>query len=189
MHVFRFDSPERFVVGTIGEAGDRTFYLQARDSRQLTSVVLEKEQVAVLADRVDGLLDEILQRTAGAVSVPAEAKVDDEDLEPLEQPIIEEFRVDTMALSWDGERVVVVAYAPSPSNGDDGADGPGPPSDPDESDRDAMVVRLSGSEARAFARRAEAVVAAGRPQCPLCALPIDAEGHICPRQNGYRRWS
>jgi uncharacterized repeat protein (TIGR03847 family) len=41
--------------------------------------------------------------------------------------------------------------------------------------------------ARAFIARALRVVAAGRPPCPLCSLPLDPEGHICPRQNGHRR--
>ncbi|HEY5033265.1 MAG TPA: DUF3090 family protein, partial [Actinomycetes bacterium] len=41
--------------------------------------------------------------------------------------------------------------------------------------------------ARAFAQRAAAVVGAGRPPCPFCGLPLDPTGHLCPRQNGYRR--
>lgn len=198
VQVFQFDSPDRFVVGTVGEPGDRTFFLQARDSRQLTSVILEKEQVSVLAERVDVMLDEIVRRTGGISSVPASAPAGSEDHEPLEQPIIEEFRVDSMTLSWDGdnERVIVAAYAPSDSPvgddaeaGDDAADpSDGAPSLTDP-DRDALIVRLTGSEARAFAQRAQAVVAAGRPPCPLCGLPLDADGHICPRQNGYRRSS
>ena len=55
--------------------------------------------------------------------------------------------------------------------------------------RDLLVVRISGASARAFVQRAQALVAAGRPPCPLCALPLDPEGHVCPRQNGYRRRS
>lgn len=180
--MFRFDSPERFVVGTVGEAGDRTFYLQARDAQQLTSVILEKEQVSVLAERVDIMLDEILRRTHGLSSVPAEVPTGIEDLEPLDHPIVEEFRVETMTLAWDGndERVVIAAFAPSEAEAE-------PPDDPDDSDRDVMVVRLTGAEARAFVQRAQAVVAAGRPPCPLCGQPLDTDGHICPRQNGYKR--
>lgn len=202
VQVFRFDSPDRFVVGTVGDPGDRTFFLQARDSHRLTSVVLEKEQVSVLAERVDIMLDEIVRRTGGVSSVPASAPADDEDLEPLEQPIIEEFRVDSMTLSWDGdnERVVVAAYAPGDGPGDslddDSDDDAADPEADDDAvqppsltnpDRDALIVRLTGAEARAFARRAQAVVSAGRPPCPLCGLPLSADGHICPRQNGYRR--
>lgn len=184
VQVFRFDSPQRFIAGTVGDPGERTFFLQARDARQLTSVILEKEQVAVLAERVEVMLDEVLRRTQGVAAVPAIAPEGTDDLEPLEQPIVEEFRVETLTLAWDGtdERVVIAAYAPGAEDaGDD------PPDDPDTSDRDVLVVRLTGAEARAFAKRAQAVVSAGRPPCPLCGLPLDADGHICPRQNGYRR--
>lgn len=182
--VFRFDDPERFVAGTVGAPGQRSFFLQARDARRLTTVVLEKEQVSVLAERVDVMLDEVLRRSRGVASVPAIAPADTEDLDPLDQPIVEEFRVETMTLTWDDdlERVVIAAYAPSED--DTAAE---PPDDPEESDRDVLVVRLSGADARAFVRRAQALVAAGRPPCPLCGLPLDPEGHICPRQNGYRR--
>jgi uncharacterized repeat protein (TIGR03847 family) len=56
-----------------------------------------------------------------------------------------------------------------------------------EEERDVLRVRISAASARAFVARAERVVAAGRPPCPLCGLPLDPAGHICPRQNGYRR--
>jgi uncharacterized repeat protein (TIGR03847 family) len=48
-------------------------------------------------------------------------------------------------------------------------------------------VRITAEAARAFVDRARRVVSAGRPPCPLCGLPLDAEGHVCPRLNGYRR--
>jgi len=47
-------------------------------------------------------------------------------------------------------------------------------------------VRITASMARAFSQRAMQIVSAGRPPCPLCGLPLDASGHICPRQNGHR---
>ena len=54
-----FDPPDRFVAGTIGEPGDRTFFLQAREGGRVVSVALEKVQVAVLAERLGALLDEL----------------------------------------------------------------------------------------------------------------------------------
>ena len=191
--VFTFDPPERFVAGTVGEPGQRTFFLQARDASQLATVVVEKEQVALLAERLDALLDEVVRRTSRALGGGAEgtdAGVD--DLAPLEQPIVEEFRVGTLTLAWDGgdDRIVIEAFALSEA-GEEGAE-PDEAEDGDTSaqdDRDLLVVRLSAASARAFARRARAVVAAGRPPCPLCGLPLDEQGHICPRQNGYRRRS
>jgi uncharacterized repeat protein (TIGR03847 family) len=190
--VFTFDPPDRFVAGTVGEPGHRTFFLQARDATQLATVVVEKEQVALLAERLDALLDEVVRRTRGAVGGgPEGAGAGVEDLDPLEQPIVEEFRVGTLTLAWDGvdDRIVIEAFALAEAGEEAGPadDGTDDASVPDE--RDMLVVRLSATSARAFARRARAVVAAGRPPCPLCGLPLDAQGHICPRQNGYRRRS
>jgi uncharacterized repeat protein (TIGR03847 family) len=185
--VFTFDPPERFVTGTVGEPGQRTFFLQARDASQLTTVVVEKEQVALLAERLDALLDEVVRRTSGAIGGEPEAAGVD-DLGPLEQPIVEEFRVGTLTLAWDGadDRIVIEAFALSEAGGEE-SDESAEDDASEHDDRDMLVVRLSAASARSFARRARAVVAAGRPPCPLCGLPLDAEGHICPRQNGYRR--
>ena len=74
--VFRYDPPIRFVAGTVGGPGERTFYLQARAGEQTTSVVLEKEQVAVLAERVEEILDRVLERSAGQAPIPAIAPAD-----------------------------------------------------------------------------------------------------------------
>lgn len=187
-HVFAFDPPERFVAGTVGEPGQRTFFLQARDAARVASVVVEKEQVSLLAERLDALLDEVVRRSAGSAPVPSVAPAELEDLEPLDQPVVEDFRVGTLTLAWDGadDRVVIEAFAiREAEDGDD----PEPTAAEEADDRDLLVVRISGASARAFVQRAQALVAAGRPPCPLCALPLDPEGHVCPRQNGYRRRS
>lgn len=179
--IIRFDSPERFVAGTVGEPGQRTFFLQAREGSRLATVALEKEQVAALAERLDALLDEVVRRTGGKAPVPAIAPAEVDDNDPLEQPIDADFRVGTLTLAWDGtdDKVVIEAYAVGPDEEIElGDEVP--------SDRDVLVVRISGVTARAFVKRAEALVAAGRPPCPLCALPLDPEGHVCPRQNGHR---
>jgi uncharacterized repeat protein (TIGR03847 family) len=183
-NVFRYDPPTRFVAGTVGVPGERTFYLQARSGDGITSVMLEKEQVAALAERVDELLDRVVRRTGGRTAVPAAAPVDLTDNDPLELPLVEEFRVGPIALAWDdeAERVVIEAHAQSeddssPPFGDDEAeDGP-----------DVLVVRLPGAMARAFAARSLALVSAGRPPCPLCGNPLDPAGHLCPRANGKLR--
>lgn len=181
--LFVYDPPERFVAGTVGLPGHRTFYLQAAAGGRITSVALEKEQVEALAERLDDLLDEVVRRSGGAAPVPAIAPLELADDKPLEQPVFEEFRVAALALAWDGEtqRVVIEAMAPmegegEPPLGDMEADGP-----------PTLVVRLTGAQARAFTSRAKAVVSAGRPPCPFCSLPLDPEGHVCPRSNGYRR--
>ncbi len=179
---YSFSEPERFVAGTVGEPGQRTFFLQARDGQRLATVLLEKEQVQALAERMDELLDQVVRRTGGSAPVPALPPDEVDDTDPLDQPIDSEFRVGTMTLAWDNDegRVVVEAYA----TGEE--DEPLQEDEPPQ-DRDVLVVSMSGTAARAFAKRAHALVAAGRPSCPLCALPLDPDGHVCPRQNGYLR--
>ena len=183
--VFDYDPPDRFVAGTVGEPGSRTFFLQARTGTRVTSVALEKAQVAVLAERVDELLDEVVRVSGGTAAVPAVAPVDAEDNDPLDAPIEEEFRVGAMSLAWDPDtgRVVVECFAEGVSVEEDEED------EENEEELEGAVLRVSmtGAVARAFTKRALAVVAAGRPPCPFCNGPLDASGHICPRANGYRR--
>jgi uncharacterized repeat protein (TIGR03847 family) len=187
--VHSFDPPERFVAGTVGEPGSRTFFLQARAGRQMVSVALEKQQVSLLAERVDELLDEVTG-LAEAV-VPAVAPFELDDNRPLDQPIEEEFRAGTMTLSWDpgDERVVIevfpqddaVAIVSETPEGEQQIEVE--ETEPDE----VLVVRITPGQARAFAKRAQQVVSAGRPDCPFCGGPVDPAGHLCPRANGFRR--
>src|SRR5258708_39259258 len=96
MPVISYDMPDRFVAGAVGQPGERTFFLQARAGRRITSVGLEKFQVTLLAERLEELLDEVLRRS-GDAAVPALAPADLQDGEPLEQPVEEEFRGGTVA--------------------------------------------------------------------------------------------
>lgn len=185
--VFEYDPPERFVAGTVGEPGQRTFFLQASGGGRVTSVALEKQQVSVLAERVEALLDEVVRMSSGEAPVPAVTPADVEDTEPLTSPIEEEFRVGTMALAWDEDDEVVVIEAQALTEGDEEQDET-PLITGDEEDGPPLLrVRVPGPAARAFVSRAQAVVAAGRPPCPFCGGPLDADGHVCPRANGYRR--
>lgn len=170
--LFIFDEPDRFVAGTVGDPGDRAFYLQARKGGALISVGIEKVQVAALAARLDDLLDAVEAPAAGAAPT---------DEHPLEEPVVELFRVGAMALAWDPDAEAVVIEAQTPTDDgdylelpDDADDGP-----------DLLRVRLGPADARGFARRAEALVAAGRPSCPFCGQPLDPAGHFCPRNNGH----
>ena len=54
--IYNFENPDRFVAGAIGQAGSRTFYLQARDAGRLVSILVEKVQVALLAERLTEML-------------------------------------------------------------------------------------------------------------------------------------
>jgi uncharacterized repeat protein (TIGR03847 family) len=180
MPVISYDLPERFVAGAVGRPGDRAFFLQARSGRRVTSVGLEKFQVTLLAERLEELLDEVLRRAGGDAAVPAAAPSDLQDDGPLDQPVEEEFKVGTMALAWDPDDEQVVIEAQEVTESEE---------EPEVGEDDPAIavlrVRISAAQARAFAERALKVVAAGRPPCPLCGLPLDSEGHVCPRQNGY----
>jgi len=179
---FLFDPPERFVAGAMGQPGDRTFFLQARDGSRVVSVVLEKTQVAVLAERLGSLLFELDRRGIIQASEDAAAT----DSAPLDEPLQEAFRAGTLTLGWDGgsERVLIEARAMT--EGDEApADEPEESADDDEDGPDLFRVRLSADAARAFVDRAIRVVQAGRLPCPLCGAPLDPGGHICPRRNGH----
>jgi uncharacterized repeat protein (TIGR03847 family) len=169
--VFDFDSPDRFLPGTVGEPGERSFYLQARKGGALVTVGVEKAQVAVLARRLDDLLD--------AVEAPTDVPADDDG--ELEEPVVELFRIGALALAWDATSRAVVIEAQTPTEDGDYVELP------DEADEgpDLLRVRLEPDRARTFVRRAEALVAGGRPACPFCGEPLDPQGHFCPRGNGH----
>jgi len=176
--VYAFEPPERFVAGTVGEPGERTFFLQARGGGRLISVVLEKVQVSLLAEKLEELLAEAHRRFG--VELPETVASDDN--EPLETPLDEEFRVGTLGLAWDGDTqtVVIEAIAVGEYEAEE-------PTEAELAELDRLRVRLTPDATRAFISRARRVVAAGRPPCPFCGQPLDPRGHLCPRHNGYRR--
>ena len=183
--LFVFDLPDRFATGTIGEPGNRAFFLQAREGRRVVSVALEKAQVAVLAERLGLLLTELDRRGVGGSSPATEAIEPDE--KPLDEPLNEAFRATTLTLGWDVEAERILIEARSQSDADDAAeaDEVADIDDEDEDGPDLLRVRLSAGAARTFVERAYRVIRAGRPPCPLCGNPLDATGHICPRKNGH----
>jgi len=178
--IFLFDPVERFVVGTVGLPGERTFFIQARTGTRLVSVSLEKAQVAAIADRVLQILREI--RLSEPLTVIERVSYDDQ---PLESPIDEEFRVGVIGLAYVSDRRLIEIDLQAITDSDN-AD--------DElleidtsSDQDILRILMTLGYAESFAKRANTVVAAGRAPCPFCGGPIDPNGHLCPRSNGYRR--
>ena len=175
-----FDPAERFVAGTVGVPGERTFFLQARKGSRLLSVSLEKAQVAALADRIQRILREV--RNSEPLTLFERVERDDQ---PLESPIDEEFRVGVIGIAYISDRKMVEidlqAIADSQS-----------PEDEEllmelSESQDILRVLIPLGYAESFAKRAVAVVGAGRAPCPFCGGPIDPGGHLCPRSNGYRR--
>lgn len=181
----RFDPPTRCVVGTVGQPGERTFYLQVQDADRIISVILEKDQVRILAERIKDILDQVEPVMPNTFNLNTMIPIDDA---PLAQPILADFRIGILGLAWDdvenrivieaGSRVVEVEEI-----------GQIPELEPeDESDANEMLdIRLTVEMARAFVDRSLRVVKAGRPPCPFCGNLLDPIGHVCPRANGYRR--
>ncbi|WP_159698654.1 DUF3090 domain-containing protein [Arthrobacter sp. 18067] len=175
--VHEFAWPDRVVIGTIGLPGARTFYLQVRAGTKIVSIALEKQQSALLAEKIDEILDQLITIEGNPFSVPTGTPIELVDNEPLEAPQ-EQFRTGAMSLDWDPTtaQVVMEAYPITDADTDDD-DEPLDASGADE--LEMMLVRMPVGTARAFAKRTREIVGAGRPTCPLCGYPVDADGHDC----------
>jgi uncharacterized repeat protein (TIGR03847 family) len=184
--VYDFEDPDRFVAGAVGQPGDRTFYLQAREGSRIASVLIEKVQVELLASRLHQLLVEVRARGA---AVPEDPAATDLDTAGLDEPINEVFRVGTMAIIWDGDDDSVVVEAREMTADDESGSG-GDEAEIEDAEEegatlDVVRIHLQPGKALAFAKQAMQVVAAGRPPCPFCGQPLNPEGHICARRNGF----
>lgn len=175
--VHEFDWPDRVVVGTIGLPGARTFYLQVRAGTQIVSIALEKQQSALLAEKIDEILDQLRTVEGNPHSVPTSTPVELVDNDQLEA-VQEQFRTGAMSLGWDPTtaQIVIEAY---PITDVDDDDNEAPLDEDDAEVPEMLLVRMPVGTARAFAKRTREVVGAGRPACPLCGYPVDAEGHSC----------
>ena len=184
---FELPTPDYFTTGTVGEPGQRVFYLQAREAGVVVTLKVEKEQIATLADYVAGLLVKL--PTVGPVNVDM----------PLLEPVEAAWAVGSLGLGYDEsiDRLVVIANETAES--DDDADG-----DDAEEERTNVAAEIAArideaedagegatarflitrAQAAAFVERARSLVRAGRPTCPMCSQPKDP-GHVCPRSNGH----
>jgi uncharacterized repeat protein (TIGR03847 family) len=177
-----FKDIDRFTVGTIGLPGERTFFLQFRSANSVISTSIEKSQVGAIAERLRYMLKEI--RMAHPISPrPTLTR----DSLPLEMPVLDEFRVGSIAIFFDEESELIQIDLRELNLG----------YEEDQEDEeleiqaldDVEILRIfiTPTQANIFQDRAELVIAAGRQPCPFCALPIDPQGHLCARANGYRR--
>ena len=165
-----FSRPERFIAGTVGEPGERAFYLQVRSSYRLFSVAVEKAQVQAIIARLDAMVAEI-RKSNPLINIE---KIATDDA-PLESPVEAEFQVGAMSLAWDeGSALICIELYELEE-------------DEEDSSGEVADIKISLGMAIAFAVRSKAVVNAGRLPCPFCGIPIDPRGHLCPRANGYRR--
>ena len=165
-----FSRPERFIAGTVGEPGERAFFLQVRSSYRLFSVAVEKAQVQAIIARIDVMVAEI--RKSNPLINIEKFPTDDA---PLESPVEAEFQVGAMSLAWDEDSALICIELYELED------------DEEDSSGEVAEINISLGMAIAFTTRSKTVVNAGRLPCPFCGIPIDPRGHLCPRANGYRR--
>ena len=171
------DSVDGLSTGAVGEPGQRAFYLQARkESAQLT-VLVEKEQVALLASEAVAFLDRIADEyPEDGIALPAS----DAD---LREPTVPLFRARLIGLGFDAERELVLIELRERSAEDEEDEEEARPPAAEEEEGFVARVYATRPQVRAMAAQGAAVVAAGRPPCPLCDQPMDPAGHRCPRWN------
>lgn len=167
----------RFTVGTIGLPGERTFFIQIRKGTEVLSASIEKSQVAAMSERIHYMLKEI--RLAHPLT---ERPVLIRDSLPLDTPVMDEFRIGSIAMFYDEDsELIQIDLRELNFNSEEVHD--------EETSDDVEILRIfiTATQALIFSDRADLVVAAGRQPCPFCGLPIDPQGHLCARANGYRR--
>jgi len=183
-----FNDVTRFTVGTIGVPGERSFWIQIRSDNTLLSLAMEKGQVAAMADRLKAMLKEISN------AHPLMPKpLSERDSLPLETPVVGDFQVGAIALFYDEESQQIqidfreISQTGNLSGEDEDDDELLSIDSPLFDDIQIVRIFISTSQARGFSDRADLVVSAGRQPCPFCGFPINPDGHLCARANGYRR--
>jgi uncharacterized repeat protein (TIGR03847 family) len=172
--LIEFDPVDDIAAGAYGQPGERTFVIQARKGGALLSVLVEKEQVRLLAAEAGQFLDRIAldepEDPPSALEVEGGAV---EEAEPL-------FRARLIGIGYDAERgLVLIELREDATDGED--DDPPPP--PDEAEGRIARLYATRAQVRVMMRNGVAAVEGGRPKCPLCDFPMDPDGHICPRWN------
>lgn len=168
---FELPAVEWVTVGTVGEPGRRTFYMQARQGDQLVTLKLEKQQVATMAQ----FLGEILSDLPTPSEVPSGPALE------LVEPVEAEWPVGRIQLAYDSDMDRIVILADELTAEEDLEAG-----DELEGAHGTGRFSLTRPQAAGIARRGIELMGAGRPICALCGNPIDPEGHSCPRTNGHR---
>ena len=177
-NVIELDRVDALGAGAIGEPGERVFYIQADKADARLTVVVEKEQVALLAAEAIAFLDRISEEypeDAGEPSAmhPSAAQVT--------EPAVPLFRARMIGLGFEPDRKLVLLELRERAEDDEDDEPETAVGDDDE----GYVARIFATRAqvRAMATRGAEAVAGGRPLCQLCNFPMDPAGHICPRWN------
>jgi uncharacterized repeat protein (TIGR03847 family) len=172
---------DRITADAVGEPGSRTFFLQMRSGAEIVSVVLEKQQLQLLAASIEELL--------GQVDRPTDVVQGAEG--GLEEPLDPLWRVGRLSLGYhedlDLMLLEVVELLPESEEAEEEdlttASSPATDEPPPEAAR--IRVWATREQMLALARHGAAVVAAGRPLCRYCGNPLDPAGHTCPAMNGH----
>ena len=162
-------TPDVFTVDYIGEPGKRTFFLQTQSAGEPTSYLIEKQQVAVLAER----LREVLLMIDDEDTIKSAVTSRDPGLSPLE-PVEPVWRVGDMGLAYDDADDMIIVILEEART-----------SEEPEPDAASARILLRRDQVRSFLLHALAIVDEGRPICQLCGLPMDPAGHKCPASNGH----
>jgi len=188
-----FDPVDSIAAGAVGVPGHRAFYIQATKGGQILSVLVEKEQVAVLADRAQVLLDQVAVQFPGEEESPGDAAGD------LVGEPVPLFRAVAIGIGFDpSRRLVVLELHERPVRDEDEDEGDEDEDEDEveepeggfpEDEPEGYLARLYATprQIRAMATGGRAAVEAGRPPCALCGNPLDPEGHTCPKLNGHAR--
>src|SRR5438093_7882390 len=212
--LIELDQVDRITADAVGEAGSRTFYLQARKDAQLVTLVVEKQQLQLLAASVVEILSRVGKETGQG---PPEEQMG------LDAPLDPEWRAGRLSIGYQEERDLLMLEAEEllpedeeEAGAEEEAGGLGGlaefgaelgVAEVDESEdlealeeledlepeggeeRDVGRVRFWATREQmlSLARHGALVCAAGRPLCPLCRNPLDPEGHDCPALNGHRQ--
>jgi uncharacterized repeat protein (TIGR03847 family) len=174
---FDFPDPDHVVPAALGQPGQRVFSIQVHVAGEITVLKCEKQQMAALAEHLQGVLSDLPAAPAVRLAPPA-------DLVPA-------WAIGVLGLTYDSglDRVVVMAQEIQfleEAEGDEGeeAEAVAVPSDDDAA---TARIAMTRGQVAAFIETATTLVEGGRPPCPICGRPLDPEGHICPRTNGHAK--
>lgn len=161
---YSFGSVSSIEAETFGEPGSRTFRLTALAGRSRTYIWLEKEQLYQL-----GIYLQEALRTLSEEDRQKESKPVDPEWSGGEESV--EFKARQMMLNYDvpANYFNLLAYE----------------SDEPEVEAASVSCWLTPDQAEELAKQALRICASGRPPCFLCGLPINPDGHVCPRANGH----
>jgi uncharacterized repeat protein (TIGR03847 family) len=162
------DPVDRITADAVGPAGERIFYLQARQGPELVTILVEKQQVQLLSASILEILARVGKETGQG---PGEEEME------LEEPLDPMWRAGRLSIGYLEDRDLLLLEIDELVEEDEEG----------EPLREGDKLRLwaSPEQMLSLSRHGAAVVARGRPACQFCGNPIDPEGHVCPAMNGH----